>query len=54
MQMAARLRVPLLGRLPLDVELACHCDEGKIEEYDAVPFEPIVKPLVDRIRVICP
>ena len=54
MQTAALLRVPLLGQLPLDAELACRCDAGEIEEYGATSFEPIVKPLVDRMRVVCP
>jgi Mrp family chromosome partitioning ATPase len=54
MQTAARLGVPLLGRLPLDAELACRCDAGEIEAYDAASFEPIVKPLVDRMRAVCP
>jgi Mrp family chromosome partitioning ATPase len=54
MQTAARLRVPLLGQLPLDAELACRCDAGEIEEYGATSFEPIVKPLVDRMRVVYP
>ena len=54
MQTAARLGVPLLGRLPLDAELACCCDGGEIEEYNAECFDPIVKPLVDRMRVVSP
>jgi Mrp family chromosome partitioning ATPase len=54
MQTAARLRVPLLGQLPLDPELACRCDEGEIEAYDAEHFDQIVKPLMDRMRVVCP
>jgi hypothetical protein len=54
MQTAARLGIPLLGQLPLDAELACSCDEGEIEAYDAACFDPIVKPLVDRMRVVCP
>jgi Mrp family chromosome partitioning ATPase len=54
MQTAARLSVPLLGQLPLDAELACRCDEGEIETYDAGRFDRIVKPLMDRMRVVCP
>jgi Mrp family chromosome partitioning ATPase len=49
MQTAARLGVPLLGRLPLDPELACRCDAGEIEGYDAPLFEPIVEPLVNQV-----
>jgi hypothetical protein len=40
--------------MPLDAELACRCDEGEIEAYDAARFDPIVKPLMDRMRVVCP
>jgi len=40
-EMARELGVPLLGRVPLDPELARHCDEGKIESYPAKGFEPI-------------
>ena len=54
MQTAARLSVPLLGQLPLDPELACRCDGGKIEEYDAGCFGPIVEPLVNRMRIAYP
>ncbi len=54
LQTAARLGVPLLGQLPLAAELACRCDEGEIEAYDAACFDPIVKPLIDRMRVVCP
>jgi Mrp family chromosome partitioning ATPase len=54
MQTAARLSVPLLGQLPLDAELACRCDEGEIEAYSAERFDSIVKPLMDRMRVVCP
>ena len=54
METAARLRVPLLGQLPLDAELACRCDRGEIEAYGAECFDSIVKPLVDRMRVVCP
>jgi Mrp family chromosome partitioning ATPase len=48
MHTAARLEVPLLGRLPLDAELACRCDAGEIESYDAPMFEPVVEPLVNQ------
>jgi len=46
-QTATRLGVPLLGRLPLDAELACSCDAGQIERYETPFFEPIVAPLVE-------
>jgi Mrp family chromosome partitioning ATPase len=54
MQTASRLSVPMLGQLPLDAELACRCDQGEIEEYSAECFDPIVKPLVNRMRVAYP
>jgi Mrp family chromosome partitioning ATPase len=54
MQTAGRLGIPLLGQLPLDPELACRCDEGKVEAYQAEAFDPIVKPLIDRLRIVCP
>ena len=54
MQTAARLGVPLLGQLPLDAELACRCDAGEIEEYSAECFDPVVKSLVDRMRIVSP
>ena len=54
MQTASRLGVPLLGQLPLDAELACRCDAGEIEAYKAACFAPIVKPLLDRMRIVCP
>jgi len=41
--------VPLFGRLPLDAELACRCDAGEIEGYDAPMFEPILEPLVNQV-----
>jgi Mrp family chromosome partitioning ATPase len=51
---AAQLSIPLLGQLPLDPELACRCDAGEIEQYEAARFEPLVKPLLDRLRVVSP
>jgi hypothetical protein len=49
MQTATRLGVPLLGRLPLDAELACSCDGGEIEGYETPFLGPIVEPLVDSV-----
>ena len=34
-QMAGAAKAPLLGRLPIDPELAKLCDEGNIERYDS-------------------
>jgi hypothetical protein len=49
MQTAAALGVPLLGRLPLDAELARRCDAGEIEGYETSLLGPIVEPLVSRV-----
>jgi Mrp family chromosome partitioning ATPase len=49
MQTAERLGVPLLGRLPLDAELACRCDAGEIAQYETSLLYPILKPLVDQM-----
>ena len=38
---AKAMGVPLLGRVPLDPELARSCDEGQIESYPGNVFEPI-------------
>jgi Mrp family chromosome partitioning ATPase len=43
---ASRLGVALLGRLPLDSEIAELSDKGHIEEYAALQFVPIVQTLV--------
>ena len=40
-EMAEALGVPLLGSVPLDPELARHCDRGEIESYPAEVFVPI-------------
>jgi hypothetical protein len=47
MHTAQRLGVPLLGRLPLDPELARLCDAGEIETYTAPLFEPIVQHVIE-------
>ena len=46
---AAQLGVPLLGRLPLDPELARRCDAGEIEEYSAELFEPTAEKIAERV-----
>jgi Mrp family chromosome partitioning ATPase len=46
-QMAARLGVPFLGRLPIDPEIARLCDAGRIEDYPAQGFVPIARRLAD-------
>ena len=45
----AQLGLPLLGRLPLDPELARRCDAGEIEEYEAELFGPIAGQAVERM-----
>jgi hydrogenase maturation protease len=45
--MAARLGVPLLGRLPIDPKIASLCDRGQIEYYLADAFQPIAERLVE-------
>ncbi|MDY7039547.1 MAG: Mrp/NBP35 family ATP-binding protein [Chloroflexota bacterium] len=46
---AAQLRVPLLGNLPLNPELATRGDAGEIEAYPATEFEAIVGRIVERV-----
>jgi Mrp family chromosome partitioning ATPase len=46
-QMAARLGVPFLGRLPIDPEIARLCDAGRVEDYPAEAFVPIAQRLAD-------
>jgi Mrp family chromosome partitioning ATPase len=48
----AQLGLPLLGRLPLDPELARCCDAGEIEAYDAELFAPIAEQVVKRMPAI--
>jgi ATP-binding protein involved in chromosome partitioning len=43
---ASQLGVPLLGRLPLDREIAELSDAGRIEEYEADAFLPIAQRLI--------
>jgi Mrp family chromosome partitioning ATPase len=43
---ALRIGAPLLGRLPLDPELACLCDGGQIEDYTAEAFEDVAERVV--------
>jgi Mrp family chromosome partitioning ATPase len=46
METAVQLGVPLLGRLPLDPELARRCDAGEVEAYATQPFEPIADKVI--------
>ncbi len=45
-EMAARLGVPFLGRLPIDPEVARLCDAGRIEEYPAEIFREMAGQIV--------
>jgi len=40
-ELAARLGIPFLGRLPIDPLMADLCDTGRIEEYPTGAFEPV-------------
>jgi Mrp family chromosome partitioning ATPase len=46
---AEQVNASLLGRLPLDPELAQRCDAGEIEAYGAEAFEPIVGAVEERV-----
>ena len=48
MQTALQLGVPLLGRLPLDSDLARRCDAGEVELYPAELFAPIAEEIAER------
>ena len=43
---ARYIGAPLLGHLPVDPELARHCDAGTIEDYPAQAFKGIAQQLV--------
>jgi Mrp family chromosome partitioning ATPase len=43
------LKVPLLGRLPLDATLAASCDAGRIESYHNPALDPIVERILERM-----
>lgn len=44
-EMARRLKVPFLGRLPLDPRIAELCDVGNVEEYSMEAFAPVARRL---------
>ena len=46
-EMAARLGVPFLGRLPIEPEIATLCDAGRLEDYPAETFESIAQRLIE-------
>ena len=43
---ARKLWIPLLGRLPLDPQIARLCDVGRIEDYPAEEFAPVAERLM--------
>jgi Mrp family chromosome partitioning ATPase len=45
---ATRLGIPLLGRLPLDPELARLCDSGEVEQYSMGIFGAVAEVILDR------
>ena len=51
-QTATQLGVPLLGRLPLDPELARRADAGEIERYGAEAFAPLAEAVWERIPAV--
>ncbi len=49
MHIAQEFWAPLIGRLPLDPELARCCDSGEIEAYAAESFVPIAEKVVEKV-----
>jgi Mrp family chromosome partitioning ATPase len=47
---AVAMRVPVLGRLPVDPRIATLSDSGRLAEYEAEEFEPVV----DRLLKVMP
>ncbi|MFP4394349.1 MAG: P-loop NTPase [Anaerolineales bacterium] len=52
MATAGRLDIEMLGQIPLDPELALHCDAGRIEAYGAEGFAPIAEKITERGRAL--
>ncbi len=48
-QVAGEIGVPLLGRLPIDPEIARLSDAGRIEDYTAEVFVPIAEQVIKRV-----
>ena len=46
---AQALGIPLLGRIPLDPELAQLCDSGEVEAYSSNVFAPIAAEIAERV-----
>jgi ATP-binding protein involved in chromosome partitioning len=47
---ADEIGIPLLGRLPIDPEIATLCDAGRVEDLAAKAFAPIAQDLGQRAR----
>jgi hypothetical protein len=41
---------PLLGRLPIDPQIAQLCDDGRIEEYDSEPYRTLAENFLVRLE----
>ena len=50
--MAAQLGTALLGRIPLDPELAHRCDAGEVEAYAGERFKPIADRLAEHMPAV--
>jgi Mrp family chromosome partitioning ATPase len=46
---AARFRIPLLGRLPIEAQVAQFCDVGRVEDLAAEEFMSIVEKIVKSV-----
>jgi Mrp family chromosome partitioning ATPase len=44
---ARQIGIPFLGRLPIDPEIAKLCDAGRVEDYGAETFAPMVEGLTE-------
>ncbi len=51
---AGEIGVALLGRLPIDPEIARLCDEGRVEDYGAEAFVPIASELAEKVPLAQP
>jgi len=49
-KVATRLGVPLLGRIPLQPQIAEHANAGKLEEYTVGAFDPVAERLIEALR----
>jgi len=48
-KVAQEVGIPLLGRIPIDPQIARLCDEGRIEEYESETFTAIVRRLKEGV-----